>query len=79
MSFLRPGARSEKDARRGIPMHGQLDSLLLPLAILSWPVTRSVVFLGASAVHMWSRDPARRDAARRLLRLLVPPRRDDRE
>lgn len=60
-------------------MQDQYDSLLLPLALVAWPVTRSVVFLVAAIIHLWSRNPARRAAARRLLGLLAPPRNDDRE
>ncbi len=51
-------------------MPGDLDLSLLPLALLVWPVARSVVYVGAAAVSLWSRKPARREAARWLLRTL---------
>jgi hypothetical protein len=51
-----------------MPEH--LDPSLFALALLAWPATRSAVFLAAAAVNLWSREPARRAEARRLLRLL---------
>ena len=47
------------------------DPSLLPVALLLWPATRSLVFMGAAAVNLWSRKPGRRAEARRLLRLLA--------
>jgi hypothetical protein len=47
------------------------DPHLLPLALLLWPATKSLVFMGAAAVNLWSRKPGRRAEARRLLRLLT--------
>jgi hypothetical protein len=44
---------------------------LLPVALLVWPATKSLVFMGAAAVNLWSRKPGRRAEARRLLRLLA--------
>jgi hypothetical protein len=57
--------------RRGEPMLDNLEPSLLPLALLSWPLARSAVFVAAAAVNLWSRKPARRAEARRLLRLLA--------
>jgi len=49
----------------------QFDPSLISLALLAWPVAKSVVFMGTAAVSLWSRKPARRAEARRLLRLLA--------
>jgi hypothetical protein len=48
-----------------------LDPTVIPFFILLvWPVTRSAVFLTAAVISLWSRKPARRAEARRLLRML---------
>jgi len=51
-------------------MPDQFDPTVIPVALLIWPITKSFVFMGAAAVNLWSRKPARRAEARRLLRLL---------
>ncbi len=52
-------------------MSDYLDPTVIPFVILLvWPVTRSAVFLTAAAISLWSRKPARRAEARRLLRML---------
>ena len=52
-------------------MKESFDPGLLPVALLLWPATKSLVFMGAAAVNLWSRKPGRRAEARRLLRLLT--------
>jgi hypothetical protein len=52
-------------------MTEHLDPSLLPVALLIWPATRSLVFIGAAAVNLWSRKPSRRAEARRLLRMIA--------
>lgn len=52
-------------------MKESFDPSLLPVALLLWPATKSLVFMGAAAVNLWSRKPGRRAEARRLLRLLA--------
>ena len=49
-------------------MPDQFDHTVIPVALLIWPITKSVVFMGAAAVNLWSRKAARRAEARRLLR-----------
>ena len=51
-------------------MNQQFDPTVIPVVLLIWPVAKSVVFVGAAAVNLWSRKPERRAEARRILRLL---------
>ncbi|MEU4421058.1 hypothetical protein AB0F81_10550 [Actinoplanes sp. NPDC024001] len=50
-----------------------LEPALIPAVLFLWPATKSLVFMGAAAVNLFSRKPGRRAEARRLLRLLAPP------
>lgn len=51
-----------------------LDPVLLPLAaVLIWPLVKSLVFIGAAAMSIWSRDYRRRAAARHIIWLLGRP------
>jgi hypothetical protein len=56
-------------------MNPHLDPSFVILALLIGPATRSIVFLAAAAISLWSRRPERRSEARRLLRLIAadPP------
>jgi hypothetical protein len=47
------------------------DPTLLSVALLVWPATKSLVYMGAAAVSLWSRKPSRRAEARRLLRIMT--------
>lgn len=63
--------RPERAANEGSTMSADFDPAQLPLyGLLVWPLAKSVVFVVASAVFVWSRKPARRAAARRLVRLI---------
>ncbi len=51
-------------------MSANFDPALLPIyGLLVWPIAKSAVFVMASTISVWSRRPARRAAARRLLRM----------
>jgi hypothetical protein len=41
---------------------------MIGIVLLIWPVTKSLVVMGAAATSMWSRDERRRRAAERILR-----------
>ncbi|GAA0568471.1 hypothetical protein GCM10010172_60910 [Paractinoplanes ferrugineus] len=46
------------------------DPVMIAIALLAWPLTRSLVFMGAALTHMWSRSPHRRSAAERIMRII---------
>jgi hypothetical protein len=49
-----------------VPEH--FDPILIGMAFLVWPATKSLVFAISAAMSMWSRDERRRRAAERILR-----------
>ena len=59
----------------------QFDSIMIGVAIVLWPAAKSVAFIGAAAISIFSPDEATREAARRVIRLIHPGadrgRRDD--
>lgn len=53
-------------------MNALLDTSLIALLILLlWPLARALVFVGAAAVCLLSRDRTRRAEARRMLRMIL--------
>lgn len=44
-----------------------VDPTLIGIAFLIWPLTKSMLVMGAAAVHLWSRDERRIKAAQRIL------------
>jgi hypothetical protein len=51
----------------------QFDPTVIAIALTLWPAARSIVFIGAAAVSLWSRHEQRRRTAERIMRLLRPP------
>ncbi|MEJ3748661.1 hypothetical protein WEI85_35970 [Actinomycetes bacterium KLBMP 9797] len=53
-------------------MNAFLDtSLIALLVLLLWPLARALVFVGAAAVALLSRNRTRRAEARRMLRMIL--------
>ncbi len=51
-----------------------LDPIIFPLlAIFIWPLVKSLVFVSAAAISIWSRDTRRRAAARHIIWLIGRP------
>jgi hypothetical protein len=48
-----------------VPEH--FDPILIGMAFLVWPATRSLIAVVAAAISMWSRDERRRRSADRIL------------
>jgi hypothetical protein len=51
-------------------MHEAFDPTIVPIVLMVWPATKSLVFTGAAAISLWSRKPARRAEARRIMRMI---------
>jgi hypothetical protein len=51
-------------------MNQGFDPSLLPVVLLVWPITKSLVFMVAAVVNLWSRKPTRRAEARRMMRMI---------
>jgi hypothetical protein len=51
-------------------MLGHINPAMIAIAFLLWPLIKSVVFLATLTVYLCSREPARKAAAGRLLRIL---------
>ncbi len=50
-----------------------LDPTMIGIALLVWPVTKSLIVVSAAATSMWSRDERRRKAAERIVRAFGDP------
>ncbi|GAA4947344.1 hypothetical protein [Actinoplanes utahensis] len=50
----------------------QFHPALFAVAFLLWPATKSIVFVSAAAISMWSRRAERKKAAERIMRMIQP-------